>query len=64
MDAKEKNWIGLGLCLLVLGAMLLFFEKAHPLVILDADDWTYISQSRAALPAAASGTRPASCRRS
>ena len=47
----EKCW-ELGLCLAVLAAMLLFFEKAHPLVILDADDWTYISQSRIALPSA------------
>lgn len=45
----EKLW-ELGLCLAVLAAVLLFFEKAHPLVILDADDWTYISQSRIALP--------------
>ncbi|MBQ9423305.1 MAG: hypothetical protein IJU32_06970, partial [Pyramidobacter sp.] len=38
------------LFILVLLSMLLFFERAHPLVILDADDWTYISASRAALP--------------
>lgn len=31
-------------------AMLVFFESAHKLVILDADDWTYIAQSRTALP--------------
>lgn len=51
MGEKREKWIGLGLALLVLAGMLLFFEKAHPLVILDADDWTYISQSRAAIPA-------------
>ena len=38
------------LFILVMLSMLLFFERAHPLVILDADDWTYISASRAALP--------------
>lgn len=52
MKEKKKNLWELGLCLAVLAAMLLFFEKAHPLVILDADDWTYISQSRIALPSA------------
>lgn len=50
MKDKKKRLLGLGLGLTVLLAMLLFFEKAHPLVILDADDWTYISQSRIALP--------------
>lgn len=34
----------------VFAAMLVFFESAHKLVILDADDWTYIAQSRTALP--------------
>lgn len=47
---KKEKLIDLMLCLGVLAAMLLFFERAHPLVILDADDWTYISQSRVALP--------------
>ena len=50
MNAKREKWIGAGLCLTVFLSMLLFFEIAHPLVILDADDWTYISQSRIALP--------------
>ncbi len=50
MGTKREKWMGPALALLVLGAMLLFFERAHPLVILDADDWTYISQSRTALP--------------
>ncbi len=52
MKDKKKSLLGLGLCLTVLLSMLLFFERAHPLVVLDADDWTYISQSRVALPAA------------
>lgn len=50
MNVKREKWIGAGLCLAVFLSMLLFFEVAHPLVILDADDWTYISQSRIALP--------------
>ena len=50
MNRKKEKWIGAGLCLTVFLSMLLFFEIAHPLVILDADDWTYISQSRIALP--------------
>ncbi len=50
-DTKKRFWTGTGLCLLVLAAMLLFFEKAHPLVILDMDDWTYIAAPRFALPA-------------
>ena len=50
-DTKRRFWIGAGLSLFVLAAMLLFFEKAHPLVILDMDDWTYISSPRIALPA-------------
>ena len=52
MDTKREKWLSAGLCLTVLLSMLLFFEIAHPLVILDADDWTYISQSRIALPVA------------
>lgn len=51
---KEKKfniWIEVALCCFVLISMLLFFEIAHPLVILDADDWTYISASRIAIPA-------------
>ena len=50
MDAKRERWITAALCAAVLLSMLLFFELAHPLVILDADDWTYISESRAAIP--------------
>lgn len=50
MKDRKKKLLGLGLCFTVLPAMLLFFEIAHPLVVLDADDWTYISQSRMALP--------------
>lgn len=52
MNTRRENWIGAGLCLAVFLSMLLFFEIAHPLAILDADDWTYIAQSRIALPAA------------
>ena len=29
---------------------LVFFYQIHPIVLLDSDDWTYISYSRAALP--------------
>ena len=50
MKIKREHWIAAALCAAVLLSMLLFFELAHPLVILDADDWTYISESRAALP--------------
>ena len=50
MKDRKRNLAGLALSFAVLLAMLFFFEKAHPLVILDADDWTYISQSRMALP--------------
>ena len=50
MAAKKEKWIRAALVILVFAAMLLFFERAHPLVILDADDWTYISASRAAVP--------------
>jgi hypothetical protein len=32
--------------------MFVFFYNIHPLVILDADDWTYVSYSRMALPSA------------
>ena len=52
METKRRKRTGLLLCLAVLLAMLVFYEKAHPLVILDADDWTYIAQSRVALPTA------------
>ena len=52
MNTRREKWIGAGLCLAVFLSMLLFFEIAHPLVILDADDWTYIAQSRIALPSA------------
>ena len=52
MKIKRETWITAALCAVVLFSMLLFFELAHPLAILDADDWTYISESRAALPSA------------
>ena len=50
MKIKREHYIAAVLFAAVLLSMLLFFERAHPLVILDADDWTYISESRAALP--------------
>lgn len=30
--------------------MFVFFYRVHPLVVLDADDWTYISYTRVAIP--------------
>ena len=50
MADKKAIRIRAALVVLVFAAMLLFFERAHPLVILDADDWTYIAASRAAVP--------------
>lgn len=50
MADKKALRIRAALVVLVFAAMLLFFERAHPLVILDADDWTYIAASRAAVP--------------
>lgn len=52
MCTKHEKWIGIGLGLCVLLSMLLFFERAHPLVILDSDDWGYLAVSRLAVPAA------------
>ncbi len=49
MDKTDKR-IGWALFAFVLLAMLIFFERAHPLVVLDVDDWTYICTSRVALP--------------
>ncbi len=51
MRTKQEKWIRIGLGLCVLLSMLLFFEKAHPLVILDSDDWGYLALSRFAVPA-------------
>ena len=51
MKDRKRNLAGLALSFAVLLAMLFFFEKAHPLVILDADDWAYLSVSRIAVPA-------------
>lgn len=50
MSDRGEKWYRAAVFAFVLLAMLLFFERAHPLVILDTDDWTYISASRVALP--------------
>jgi hypothetical protein len=50
MVGNRERRIRTVLFIFIVLTMLLFFERSHPLVILDTDDWTYISSSRAALP--------------
>ncbi len=49
-SAKQSRTILVVFFILVFISMLLLFESAHKIVIFDADDWTYIGQSRTALP--------------
>ncbi len=52
MDKKEQNglFLRLSFLLCVFIFFLTFFVKVHPIVIYDADDWTYIGYIRDALP--------------
>ena len=47
---KKEKWIMAVMTLAVFAAMFAFFFTAHPIVILDSDDWQYISYSRPAVP--------------
>lgn len=48
MKREKKLWIIFGLIVLV--GMYIFFTRVHPLIIYDADDWTYIAYYRAFIP--------------
>lgn len=52
MASKRERRLTLGFLAAVFVFMFVFFYNIHPLVILDADDWTYVSYSRMALPSA------------
>lgn len=49
-STKRSRTILIVFFFLVFISMLSLFESAHKIVIFDADDWTYIGQSRTALP--------------
>lgn len=48
--SKRDRWLTAGFLAAVFAFMLVFFYNVHPLVIFDADDWTYASYTRVALP--------------
>ena len=49
-DNKKRKWIEALFFISVFAFMAVFFSIVHPIALLDADDWTYISFSRAILP--------------
>lgn len=56
MTKQREVWMKRDLLILftaVFAAMLVFYESAHPLMILDKDDWVYIYASRVAIPSLA-----------
>lgn len=50
LNSKRDRWLTAGFFAGVFLFMFVFFYNIHPLVIFDADDWTYVSYSRIALP--------------
>lgn len=50
LNSKQNRWLTAGFFAGVFLFMFFFFFNIHPLVIFDADDWTYVSYSRIALP--------------
>lgn len=52
LNSKRDRGLTAGLLAGVFLFMFIFFCNIHPLVVFDADDWTYVSYSRIALPSA------------
>ena len=49
-SVKKKSGVKIAFYLAVFIGLMLFFVYAHPLYIYDADDWTYVSSPRPAIP--------------
>lgn len=52
IETRRKPWVPALFGLIIFASLYLFFTKAHPLYILDLDDWFYLYYSRDALPSA------------
>lgn len=50
VEEKKNKWLMTAFCAAVFVCMFVFFYAMHPLVILDSDDWKYVSFARPALP--------------
>ena len=49
-SSKKDNFLYIGSIIAAFVSMFIFFYVCHPLVILDADDWQYVSYTRLPIP--------------
>jgi len=50
METKRNKWLVSAWYLAVFAFLYIWFSRIHPLVVYDADDWTYLAYVREAMP--------------